>query len=76
MLSAEERQRLYPPTSKLEEDLSAFFQADSVYEWARYVEQRKCRPNEATTRGREIRFISDSSIHTFVGLAQPGRKVD
>jgi FRG domain len=40
-LSAEERQLLYPPTSKLEEDLVAFFQADSTYEWAEYAEKRR-----------------------------------
>jgi FRG domain len=36
-LTSEERLLVYPPTSKLEEDVRAFLQAESTYEWATWI---------------------------------------
>lgn len=38
-LTESERLQLYPPTSKLEEDLQAFAQANKVSKWAEYAER-------------------------------------
>jgi hypothetical protein len=39
VLTPEERLLVYPPTSKLEEDVRAFLQADSTYEWATWIDR-------------------------------------
>lgn len=39
VLTDTERFQLYPPTSKLEEDLQAFAQVNSASEWAEYCER-------------------------------------
>lgn len=66
-LTSEERLSIYPPTSKLEEDLQAFVQANSTDELAEFVER---------SRGAVVHLKLPQTIRDSCFIGKPSRRSD